>query len=200
MRAKQWTLAIALAGLMLLLQLVEPELLRYQQNWLEAGEIWRLISAHFVHLNWTHLALNVAGLMLCIAICKPQWTIVQWLVYHSILPVGISLLLTLRNPELDWYVGYSGVLFGIYVIGAIDLYQRDRLFSQLVLLFILGKVGLEQWSNLKVTNDELIGSPVIVDAHLYGVLLALTIAVVQWIHTLRLNHKLKKETRQEINK
>ncbi len=186
---RQWDTAIALVVLMLLFQLLGQELLRFQFNWLELAEFWRLVTAHFVHTNWIHLALNVAGLLLCVAICKPQWSLVQWLVYHGILSVGISLLLTLRNPELNWYVGYSGLLFGLYVIGAIDLFQRDRLISLLVLVFILGKVGLEQMSDLKVTNDELIGTPVIVDAHLYGVLLAFIITVVQWIYSLRLKSK-----------
>ena len=31
---------------------------------LRDGEFWRFLTGHFVHLNWAHLGLNVAGLVL----------------------------------------------------------------------------------------------------------------------------------------
>ena len=36
-------------------------LLQYDRAALAAGEWWRLVTAHLVHLGWDHLALNVAG-------------------------------------------------------------------------------------------------------------------------------------------
>ncbi|WP_423739656.1 rhomboid family intramembrane serine protease [Cupriavidus basilensis] len=33
-----------------------------------AGEAWRLLSCHFVHLGWAHCLLNVAGLLMLAAI------------------------------------------------------------------------------------------------------------------------------------
>ena len=38
--------------------------LRFDRIWLSHGETWRLISGHLTHLGISHLALNVAGLLL----------------------------------------------------------------------------------------------------------------------------------------
>ena len=49
-------------GLVLLiavvLQLLGPEYFRYNSDWLKSGQIWRIVSAHWVHVGWAHLALN----------------------------------------------------------------------------------------------------------------------------------------------
>ena len=46
------------------------------------------------------------------------------------------------------------------------------------------KVILEQSSDLKITTSELIGTPVIIDAHLYGLLLGISIALAQRTYTI----------------
>ena len=37
------------------------DLLAYDRAGLGAGQVWRLLTAHFVHLGWTHMLLNLAG-------------------------------------------------------------------------------------------------------------------------------------------
>ena len=107
-----------------------------------------------------------------------------------VLAPGISLLFSLLNPELNWYVGYSGVLYGIFILAAFDLYSRDKVISVLLIAAIVIKITIEQSGEINLTTSDIIGSPVIVDAHLYGVLLAMTIALLNRLNKIVQNAKL----------
>jgi len=179
-----WLFVAAMIALMIILQLFDIHAFRYQYDWFTAGEYWRLLSAHWIHVNWIHLALNGAGLLLCMAIATPRWKIREWIVYNLIIALGISILFSLRNPHLSWYAGYSGVLFGMYFLSAVDLYRREKLIALLLGAAISIKVILEQSSDLKITTSDLIGTPVVIDAHLYGLLLGISIALAQRAYTI----------------
>ena len=179
-----------IAGILLLmgwLQLMDFSTLRYQQSWLSDGEYWRILSAHLVHVNWQHLVLNAFGLILCMGITSPAWTIRRWVIYHIFLTLGISVLFTLLNPELQWYAGYSGVLYGIFLLAAIDLYQRDKLIAAILLIAISAKIVLEQVGYFAINSSDFIGVPVIIDAHLYGLSLALSIALGERVRSIYTN-------------
>lgn len=166
------------------LQLLDTQIFRFHQDWIQQVEPWRVITAHWVHFNWQHLALNALGLVLCVAIARPDWSIRRWVAYNLLLAIGISALFTWLNSELVWYVGYSGVLFGLFLLAAIELYKTERVIALLLGIGVCSKVGLEQISDLKVTSSDLIGVPVIIDAHLYGLLLALVIASGNQVYTI----------------
>ncbi len=170
--------------IMAIFQQLDIRDLRYQPNWWIEAEYWRSFTAHWVHANEIHLVLNAAGLMLCMTIASPKWSVWRWVVYNIVLALGISTLFTLRNPELNWYVGYSGILFGIYLLAAIDLYRRDKTIALLLGAAMVLKVVLEQLSDIRTDSGDLIGIPVIIDAHLYGLLLGLSIALAQRVYTI----------------
>jgi rhomboid family GlyGly-CTERM serine protease len=179
-----WIFIAAMLTIMAVFQFLDIRDLRYQANWWSEGEYWRSYTAHWVHANWQHLLLNATGLTLCMTIASPTWSIWRWVAYHLCLALGVSILFTLRNPELGWYVGYSGVLFGIYLLAAIDLYPRDKTIARLLGAAIVIKVVLEQSGDTTLTSGKLIGIPVVIDAHLYGLLLGLSIALVQRVYTI----------------
>ena len=179
-----WIFVAAMLILMATLQLLDIRQLRYQPNWWVDSEYWRGFSAHWVHANWKHFLLNATGLILCMTLALPAWSIWRWIACNLYLALGISILFTLRNPELHWYVGYSGVLFGIYLLAAVDLYPRDKTIALLLGAAIVIKVVLEQSGDTTLTSSGLIGVPVIIDAHLYGLLLGLSIALAQRVYTI----------------
>ncbi len=184
-----WSFIAGILLLMGFLQLLDLPTLRYQQGWLADGEYWRILTAHLVHVNWQHLMLNAFGLVLAMGITSPGWTIRRWVFYQFFLAIGISVLFTLLNPELQWYAGYSGVLYGIFLLAAIDLYQRDKLIAVLLLIALSAKIVLEQIGYFAINSGEFIGVPVIIDAHLYGLMLALSIALGERVYTILLTHK-----------
>jgi hypothetical protein len=100
--------------------------------------------------------------------------------------IGISIMLTLYNPEVVDYAGYSGVLYGLYVLAAFSLFPRDRLVAVLIVAAIVGKVLMEQFDFYDFNSGDFIGARVIVDAHLYGLLMAIAIALAWTAYTM--NH------------
>jgi rhomboid family GlyGly-CTERM serine protease len=186
-----WWYVVASLLLMVCLQIIDSQNFRFQQDWVQKAEFWRIITAHWIHFNWQHLLLNGVGLVLCVAIVRPAWSIGRWIVYNLLLAIGISMLLTWFNPELDWYVGYSGVLFGVFLLAAIDLYKTERVIALLLGMGVCSKVVLEQTSSVTVTTSDFIGVPVIIDVHLYGVLLALAFALGNQVYIIVTQSKLK---------
>jgi rhomboid family GlyGly-CTERM serine protease len=173
-------------ALMVLLQAIGPDHLRYQQDLVEQGQLWRYLSAHWVHVGWMHLLLNALGLVICVSLTHPGWSTARWLLCSVVIGVGISILLTLNNPEVRDYAGFSGVLIGLYLLTALSLYAHDRLVALLIIAALVIKVGMEQTGFYDFNSGALIGARVIVDAHLYGLLMAIAIALVWARYTM--NH------------
>ena len=181
-----WRFVAVIIPLMALLQMIGPEYFRYQRDWNSSGEIWRLVTAHWVHVGWMHLLLNGLGLVVCVSLTTPGWAIARWLINSITMAVGISIMLTLYNPEVIDYAGYSGVLYGLYMLAAISLFPRDRLVAVLIMVAIVGKVSMEQFNLYDFNSGDIIGARVIVDAHLYGLLMAIAIALIWATYTM--NH------------
>jgi rhomboid family GlyGly-CTERM serine protease len=186
-RRLQAYLPVAVLALMMIaLQFIGPQALRYDPQAVRQGELWRLISGHFVHANLRHLLLNLSGLWLCQALTGINWSLWQWLWRSLALALSISLAFWLLQPQLRGYVGFSGVLFGLYLLAAVRSLPRQPLVSSLLLLSVLAKILMEQFSSVKISSSEWIGVPVLVDAHLYGFLAALLLAIArQAAHRIR---------------
>jgi rhomboid family GlyGly-CTERM serine protease len=191
LQSPDWCFVGMMIPFMTLLQVIGPEYFRYQQDLIDQGQLWRFISAHWVHVGWLHLLLNGLGLVICVSLTSPGWSPVRWLLCCVIMAIGISMLLALNNPEVRAYAGLSGVLFGLYMLTALSLYARDRLISVLIIAAIVIKVLMEQFSFYDFNSGELIGAHIIVDAHLYGLLMAIAIALTWATYTM--NHS---QTRQ----
>lgn len=188
-RYRQWIPVLGLIALMLVFQLIGPQLLRYETVLIQHHQWWRLITGHWVHANWVHYVLNMTGLLLCVALTEPGWTFVQWLWRILLLSIGISLLFWLFNSHIGWYVGFSGVLFGLYVLSAIATLKQQRFMSSLLLAVIGLKLILDLCSSVKIDSSELIGVPVLSDAHLYGVITALIMVLIHFSITLLIQTK-----------
>jgi len=185
-KSSDWRFVGIHLGLVILLQAIGEEYFRYERDWLSSGELWRIITSHWVHVGWMHMFLNTLGLAVCVGLATPNWSIRRWFIQCLCMALGISILFTLQNPDLNWYVGFSGVLFGLYFLAAHDLYARDRLIALLMGGAIVVKVILEQYTSFDLDTSGIIGAPVIVDAHLYGLLMAIAIALVWSTYTM--NH------------
>ena len=185
-QSPDWRFVAALITLMALLQAIGPEYFRYERDWTSTGEIWRNVTAHWVHVGWLHLLLNALGLVICVSLTNPGWSIRRWLTISITVAIGISIMLTLFNPEVSDYAGYSGVLYGLYVLAAISLFSGDRLIAGLVIAAIVIKVFMEQFQFYDFNTGNIIGARVVVDAHLYGLLMAIAIALIWATYTM--NH------------
>jgi rhomboid family GlyGly-CTERM serine protease len=138
---------------------------RYERVGLLDGQYWRLLSAHFVHLNAQHLLLNLAGLALLWMLLAREFTGRRWL---FILLCTVSLIdagLWWLSPEVQWYVGSSGVLHGLWAAGACaSLGRRERSALPLAVA-LLGKLAYEHFLGPNPLDE---GLPVVSIAHVYG--------------------------------
>ena len=183
-RSSDWRYLAGVIPFMALLQAIGPEYFRYQQDAVAGGQLWRILTAHWVHVGWMHLLLNSLSLAVCVMLTSPGWSARRWLAVTLAMGLGISLLLMLNNPGVVDYAGHSGILYGLYVLGALSLYRRDRLIAVLVIAAIVIKVLMEQFSFYDFNTGSLIGARVIVDAHLYGLLTAIAIALLWATYTM----------------
>jgi rhomboid family GlyGly-CTERM serine protease len=144
--------------------------LRFDRGSIAAGEFWRLLSGHFVHLGVSHTLLNLAGLVLVWFLVGRAWTWRQWLLLMAASVAAIDLGLWLGSPQLEWYVGLSGLLHGMLAAGIVAG-LADRKYEALVLAIVVtGKLAWEQFAGPLPGSEATSGGAVIVDAHLYGVI------------------------------
>jgi rhomboid family GlyGly-CTERM serine protease len=142
------------------------ELLRYERMAVFHGEYWRLITGHLVHGSGQHLLLNTVGLALIAALFPREYSLRGWLLVLASSVATIDLGFVFLEPQLQWYVGLSGVLHGALAAGAIGWWKHESRPLALALTAVLiGKLAWEQWHGALPLSGDM---PVVVDAHLYG--------------------------------
>jgi rhomboid family GlyGly-CTERM serine protease len=178
-------LALAFAALQWLHGML-PGLLPYERAAiLDHGEWWRLLTAHLVHLDLAHLGWNLAGLALVAWLFGREFTPRDWLVILGVSTVAVDLGFLLFEPQLQWYVGFSGVLHGLMAAGLCAWLKRtpDLLTAFVAAVFAL-KLGWEHVMGPLPFTSATMDVPVIHQAHTYGAVGGLVAAL--WL--LRRRH------------
>ena len=183
-----WGMAAAVSVVAILLQAGgDPvrEVLAYTRDGVAAGELWRFVTNHIVHLGWTHMWLNLAGLALVAWLVGGVFDWLRWLAVAGITALAIAIGFWFLYPELEWYVGLSGLEHGLLVGGLYSgIRMRDK-ESMILLGFVLAKLAWEQISGGPLPGSEATsGGSVIVDAHLYGTIGG-AIAGALFVHSAR---------------
>jgi rhomboid family GlyGly-CTERM serine protease len=170
-------LAVACAAILLLAQGGEAleQALRWSRSGLAAGEHWRWLTGHFVHLDLAHAALNAAGLALVWVLFARVYSPRRWLAIIALGIAGIDLGLWWLS-DIEWYVGLSGVLNTLAAAGIVrEIIDGDRM------AWVVGLLGLA-----KLVSENLSGPmpflqsgiPVVLDAHLFGALVGMVCGLV----------------------
>jgi rhomboid family GlyGly-CTERM serine protease len=176
-RAYGW----ALLGACALLGLIElaGEPLRaawsYQRAAIAAGEWWRLLTAHFVHLDAAHAVLNGLGLVLMWALFARDYSPLRWLAIYLVAALAVSAGLYVFDPQIEWYVGASGALHGVMSAGTLAHLRRRDLDGWILAAFLVAKLSYEQLAGQMPFSGA---ANTVVDAHLYGAIGGLALAVL----------------------
>jgi rhomboid family GlyGly-CTERM serine protease len=152
------------------------ELLRYDRTALAAGQEWRLLTAHLVHLDLEHAALNSLGLVLMWALFARDYRPGQWALIVLTSIAAIDAGLWFGDSTVEWYVGSSGALHGVMAAGSLAHLRRRDLDGWVLAVFIIVKLGFEQRAGALPFTDSAAG--VVVDAHLYGSLGGAAVAAI----------------------
>lgn len=179
-RRSKWLLCAGVAFCALLMTAWPHGLaeFRYDRAGLGAGQFWRVLSAHLVHVNGPHLLLNVVGLFLIGELLWADLPLVHGAGLMLSSALGVAGLLWWLQPQLLWYAGLSGVLHGLWAGCALAgcwlrppaLHSATRIVGGAGLALLLVKMTVEWHSGPPVQTSQIIGAPVVTLAHLYGAL------------------------------
>lgn len=142
--------------------------LAYYHTGIEQFELWRLLTATFCHTNFNHLAMNLAGLIITLALFIDTFKKIKLfpiIIFNSLF---IGLVLFLFDPTVIWYVGFSGVLHGLFSFAVAEDIARKDSWGYLLGAGLVAKISYEQIYGAQQGTIDLINAPVLVNAHLYG--------------------------------
>jgi rhomboid family GlyGly-CTERM serine protease len=193
----------ALAGLSLLLLAhaatgfspAFAEALEYRRADLGA-QPWRLLTAHWVHINWTHVLINAAAWFMVARLFSFELTPARQTFVLLIAGVAISAALAAGYPKIEWYRGFSGELHALFFAGATAWLlkalttsaQRTLRATGLAGALVLGgwiKVALEQPAEGITPYAAWLGATTVPQAHLVGALCGTAIGVAVVLLLLR---------------
>ena len=102
----------------------------------------------------------------------------MWARRVLLLGIGMSTGLYLLVPGLPAYVGMSGVIHGLFVLGLMPQVLKKDLIALGCLLYLLGKIGYELYAGAPVSDEQAIGGSVVTESHLYGSISAFVYGLV----------------------
>ena len=170
-RLGPWVPVLAIAAVAVLFALGGEgarQALRFERGALEAGEAWRLLTGHLVHLGWAHLWMNLAALALIRLLIADAFSTADWIGAAAVSAFGIDLGLYVLSPGIGWYVGLSGVLHGLLAAGALVLLRTQPMLGALLGGGLIVKLLLEQAAGPLPLSEATAGREVVTEAHLYG--------------------------------
>jgi len=185
-----FALALICIGIMLLPQHIRESLYLNIEDF-KQGQYWRFFSAHLTHYSWIHCLSNIVGLLLLIGIFNNSKRNFHWLVAALVTAMAISSGLSLFSAKLDWYVGFSGVLTGLYAYASIKTFNENTSLSIFILIALSGYVAIQ------VFQGELIDSMLIKDlntsshAHAYGLISGILYAMIEQYYLIISKDRIK---------
>jgi len=142
--------------------------LSYDRPGIAAGELWRLLSGHFVHLGIPHLVWDAAGFLLIWYLVGQAFSRMQWVFVLLVSIVGIDLGFWFLEPNLSWYVGLSGLVHGLLAAGIMGSLRSGRIDMWILGVGLIAKLAYEALVGPVPGSAQSSGGAVIVVAHVYG--------------------------------
>jgi rhomboid family GlyGly-CTERM serine protease len=147
-----FTFTIILASL---LSSISPELsslLIFDRSAVVRGEVWRILTCHFVHFSSTHLAYNLFTFGLAGYVIEKKnyphfGRLCLWLA------LAISIALFTLKPNMNYYGGLSGIACGALYYCALMGIKESRPWKTicfLIVLFLPIKIAVEIYINVSV--------------------------------------------------
>lgn len=167
-----YVLVLTATGLMLLSALFGEtvrDLLRFDRQAIEAGQVWRLVTCHLVHLNLNHALLNLTGFVLCSVFFDDLLRARTLCLWFAVSAPVVGALFYFVDTDLSFYVGLSGILHGYFILCLLIGLPGQPGLHLLVLALVIGRLVWEQMPDYDVHYmRDWIDGRVYVNAHLYG--------------------------------
>lgn len=157
------------------------DLVNYHSTEINQGQWWRWISGHFAHTNGMHAVMNGFALALVANLYAKWLTPLKQTILILVMCCLTSVGIYFGSPHLIDYVGLSGVLHGLFVIGACKDIQEKEKTGYILLLAIVIKVVYEQVFGASESVAQMINAPVATDAHLWGSISGLAVFALIYV-------------------
>ena len=168
---RDWRLPLLLALLLLALQALGlRSALQYRRDAVLDGQLWRLLTGNLVHLGWVHLLRDLAGLFLIWGLFARRLDERAWLALLLVCALAVGLGLFVFSPQIAWYVGISGVLFGLFCAGALLEWRERPRYASALLLGMAAVIAWTLHAGALPGETRDLGGAVVPQAHLYGAL------------------------------
>lgn len=148
----------------------------YERASIVQGEWWRLLSAHLVHFNSKHLIFNMLGLALTASLIEVH-SRRRLCELTGLMLLVIGPTLFLLHPDMAWYGGISGLVYGYAFYCALWLHATQpslKWLSRVALLLISLKILADSLGlGFPLTADDGAALQTMSASHATGVLTAL---------------------------
>lgn len=169
------------SAMLLIIMLLQPNLMLFERDAINAGEWWRLFTGQFVHISAGHFIGNVLALGVAYLLFSENWRGWKFVTLLLICATTSNMGMYYFHPEIENYVGISGALYGLIAFGALTDWFNKVPFGRIITLGLILKVVYEFYLGPIAFTAAEPSDAIAVQAHLYGAitgfLLALLLAV-----------------------
>jgi hypothetical protein len=94
-------------------------------------------------------------------------------------------MLYFLSPDVTYYAGMSGVLYGVAIYGALASFRAKPCISSGIIGYVLIKLLMHDWINHFMAVDQVLSNvPVVEDIHWYGAEWGLLFFIILNVSTL----------------
>lgn len=155
----------------------------YNRTLVVENQFWRLITGHFFHTNYAHFLLNTLAIVLLWGLHGQFYSTKQYCLLFLLSSLIVSLGIFIFTPEMNEYVGLSGVLHAFFIWGALKDIEHKEKTGYLLLLGVVIKIAHEQIYGASEEIASLIDANVAIDAHLWGAISGLLFYFITFIQS-----------------
>lgn len=142
------------------------------------GQLWRMITAHLTHYDWPHFAMNMIGMALCMLVFRDDLYSRHWLLSFLFISMFSSLGLLSIYDEHQRYTGFSDVLHGWILLGALAISPREPKLALAIFILFWLKI-LEENSGLSFfTSATMDSENIATNSHIFGAIGGILYALV----------------------
>ncbi|MCC5879391.1 MAG: rhombosortase [Idiomarina sp.] len=184
--AREWQFLAFAAGL-LFIWVLQPMWLAFERPLIDAGQWWRLFTGQYLHLSLGHLLGNLGGLGIAWLLFADHWRGWRFAVVAAVCVLGSNLGMWLLHPYIEYYVGFSGALYGLIAFGALNDWLQGIRFGMAISIALVLKVSYEYFIAPLPFWGSSADSLLAVEAHFFGALsgLLMVLLLIGWRRACR---------------